>query len=199
MEQTDGTITKGEFRISDSDFGNHIRPRIFLNPRATINPDAKHAIEEADMIVVAPGNLYNSLAPALVVQGVADAWKQSKAKKVYVCNLVTKPGQTDNFAVQDFAAEIERFLDGGQLDFVLYNATPPSKELLDKYAKEGEYWVDFDAHRPKNTHYTAVGGRLISDDIAPVASTSDPIAHARTLIRHDADAVANILLNILER
>ena len=60
-------------------------------------------------MVIAPGLLYGSLAPALLVRGVTRALAETKAKKVYVCNLVTKPTQTDGFTVADFADEIERF------------------------------------------------------------------------------------------
>ena len=94
------------------DFAGQLRPQVRLEPDAVINPHATEAIRRADIIVIAPGNLYASLAPALVVGGVSQALQSSHAKLVYICNLVTKPGQTDGFQVEDYAAEIERFWTG---------------------------------------------------------------------------------------
>ena len=195
MKQADGTVTEGEFQIGHADFGHHKRPDMTLVPKAELNPDARAAILAADIVVIAPGNIYGSLAPALVVPGMSDALNATKAKKVYVCNLVTKPGQTDDFKVHDFAEEIERF---GRftLDYVLYNDDKPSKYLLDRYAKEGEYWVQYDTGLMDDAHYTAVGGHFVSKERRKQASASDPIANTRTLIRHDADEVARQLMRI---
>src|SRR5690606_5270213 len=121
LTDKEGYVTKGEFKIGHMDFGRHKRPDISLEPRATIHPDATQAILDADVVVIAPGNLYGSLAPALVVDGVKEALKKTKAKVVYVCNLVTKPKQTDEFLVHDYAEEVERFVSAKVLDYVLFN------------------------------------------------------------------------------
>ena len=196
MKQTDGTVTEGEFKIGHADFGASKRPEMTLIPAtAALNPAARDAILAADLVVVAPGNLYGSLAPALIVPGMSEALNATKAKKIYVCNLVTKPGQTDEFDVADFAAEIERF-GRFKLDYVLYNADRPPQELLDRYAKDGEFWVHFDTDELKSQHYKAIGGSFVENTPYAPASESDPIASTRTLIRHDADAVAKQLMRI---
>jgi uncharacterized cofD-like protein len=194
MKQSDGNITEGEFQIGHADFGNHKRPEMTLKPAAQLNPAAKQAIMQADIVVIAPGNIYGSLAPALIVPGMSEAMNATKAKKVYVCNLVTKPGQTDDFSVDDFAKEIERF---GKftLDYVLYNDAKPSKHLLERYAKEGEFWVNYDLKTLDDCHYNAIGGKFVSSE-RPKTSEADAIANTRTLIRHDADAVARQLMRI---
>src|SRR5690606_4044347 len=110
------------------------RPELWLEPEAELNPKALQAIDEADIVVIAPGNLYGSLAPALVVPGVGEALAKSNAFKVYVCNLVTKPGQTDGLSVSGFADEIERLAGQPFLDAVLFNTRKPDAELLSKYA-----------------------------------------------------------------
>jgi uncharacterized cofD-like protein len=195
MRQSDGKVTEGEFQIGHADFGKFPRPKMELSPKADLNPAARDAILNADLVVIAPGNLYGSLAPALIVPGMSEALNETKAKKLYVCNLVTKPGQTDGFDVCDFAAEIERF-GKFKLDYVLYNDAKPSQNLLDRYAKEGEYWVSYDASRLKEAHYQAVGGHFVSPDRQVHTQKSDPIAATRTLIRHDADAIAKQLMKI---
>ena len=196
MEQSNGTVTQGEFRIGHADFGEHMRPDMKLIPEATMNPDAVTAIQEADIVVIAPGNLYGSLAPALIVPGMSDALRTTSAKKVYVCNLVTKPGQTDDFTVSDFADEIER-IGSFQLDYVLYNDAKPSQYLLERYAKDGEYWVTYELESLAGASYTPIGAHMVSRDRSSTQGNgTDPIASTRTLIRHDADVVANELMRL---
>ncbi|PLS80787.1 hypothetical protein CYG49_04140 [Candidatus Saccharibacteria bacterium] len=195
IKTSDGTITRGEFNIANLTF-NGQRPEIWLEPEPAINPAAAKAIAQADVIVVAPGNLYGSLAPALVVPGIGEALAAAKAKKVYICNLVTKPGQTDGFSVLDYADELERFAGTQFLDYVVYNAAKPSDDLLGKYAKEGEFAVEFDELGAKERHYKTIAARLISDEIWQGGQAHDPIAHARTLIRHDSDRAARQLMKI---
>lgn len=195
MTQADGTVTEGEFRIGNQDFGKSKRPNFSLKPVASLNPAAKQAILQADIVVIAPGNVYASLTPALIVPGMSEALNESKAKKVYVSNLVTKPGQTDGFMVTDFAEEIER-MGAFKLDYVLYNNAKPSKYLLDRYAKEGEYWVGYDEEQLSARHYGAIGGKFVSSGRRILPAGADPIADSRTLIRHDADAVAKQLMKL---
>lgn len=195
MTKTNGERTEGENKIGNMDFSGD-RPNFALEPAAELNPKARQAIMGADLVVIAPGNLYGSLAPALVVPGVGEALRQTKAKTVYVCNLVTKPGQTDNFKVNDFASEVERLAGGQFLDAVIYNTEKPSSDLLERYAKEGELSVDYDLSDLDSQHYDHYGTNLLSSEIwhNPNAS-SDPIASQRTLIRHDTDAVAQAILS----
>ena len=105
--------------------------KVFLKPEAKIYPKALSAIQDADLIVIGPGDLYSSLAQILLVKGTARAITKSRAKKVYGCNLMTKEGETNNFNVVDFSDEIEVYL-GGKLDYVLYNTEKPNQETLNK-------------------------------------------------------------------
>ncbi|MDO8336333.1 MAG: 2-phospho-L-lactate transferase CofD family protein, partial [Candidatus Saccharibacteria bacterium] len=150
----------------------------------------------ADIVVIAPGNLYGSLAPALIVKGIRRSLKKTTAKIVYVCNLVTKPGQTDGFLVHDYVDEVERFLGGKLLDFVIFNTDEPSEQQLSKYTHDGEYIIGFDLSVMEAKHYKTFGLPLI--DKSPVTHADhDPIARNRTLIRHDSDLVAREVMKIL--
>ena len=192
----DGTIINGQHNMDGMKLPVGERPWLELEPEAGLNPRAKKAIIEADLVVIAPGLLYGSLAPALIVKGLTRALAESKAKKVYVCNLVTKPGQNDGFRVVDFADEIERF-SGINLDFVLYNNHRPSSELIKKYAHDGEYLVEWDEQDFVNKKYRAIGKPLIADKVwVNTNASSDPLAGQRSLIRHDADKVARELMRI---
>ncbi len=185
----------GEFTIAHRKF-TESRPDLFLTPEPEVNPRAIQAIEEADIVVIAPGNLYGSLAPALLVPGIGEALARARGVKVYVCNLVTKPGQTDDFDVVDFAEEIERMAGVQFIDTVLYNTEQPDKKLLKKYAKEGEVSVGVSSARMESARFTLLGANLLSGEIWQNTNESDPIAAARTLIRHDPDAVAKAVIGV---
>lgn len=191
----DGTVVEGEHAIEVTNIPGDERPWLELSPPATINPHARQAILDADLVVVAPGLLYGSLAPALLVRGVTRALAETKAKKVYVCNLVTKPTQTDGFTVADFVDEIERFA-GVSMDYVLYNNYRPPQELLDKYAHNGEYLVEWDEEGLKKKHYYASGKHLIANGVRQHNKKADPLAALRSLIRHDSDKIARELMRI---
>lgn len=192
----DGTVVRGQHEAESLIIPVGERPWLDLEPTARINPQARQAILSADLVVIAPGLLYGSLAPALLVSGVTRALAETKAKKVYVCNLVNKPGQTDEFTVADYASEIERFA-GVKLDHVLYNNHRPSQELIDRYAKDGELLVEWNKEELKKRHFYASGKRLIADEVwENTNAASDPLAAQRSLIRHDADRVARELMRI---
>lgn len=192
----DGTVVNGQHMVGSLKIPAGQRPWLDLEPEAHINPRARQAIIDADLVVIAPGLLYGSLAPALLVRGVTRALNESKAKKVYVCNLVTKPGQNDGYRVSDFAEEIERF-SGTTLDYVLYNNHRPSDDLIERYAQDGEYLVEWDEAELERKHYRASGKRLIADRAwVNTNASSDPLAAQRSLIRHDADKVARELMRI---
>lgn len=192
----DGTIVEGEHAIGTTKIPGNERPWLELSPPANINPRARQAILDADLVVIAPGLLYGSLAPVLLVCGVTRSLAETKAKKVYVCNLVNKPEQTDGFTVSDYADEIERF-SGVKLDYVLYNNHRPPQELIDKYAHDGEMLVEWNKEELKKKHYYASGKRLIADTAwVNTNSSSDPLVAQRSLIRHDSDRVARELMRI---
>lgn len=192
----DGTIVYGEHLAEDMKIPTGERPWIDLEPEAHISPKARQAILDADLVVIAPGSLYTSLASALLVKGMTRALAESNAKKVYVCNLVTKPGQTDGYRVADFATEIERF-SGVQMDYVMYNNHRPDAELIEKYAHDGEFLVEWDEADFAEKHYRAVGKKFIADSVwTNPNGDNDPLAAERSLIRHDSDLVARELMRI---
>lgn len=198
MKRKNGDEMRGEFVIAEADFDGE-RPEFTLEPMAVASPRALRAIEVADLVVIAPGNLYGSLAPALIVPGVGKALAKSKALKMYVCNLVTKPGQTTGYEVHDFADEIERLAGTEFLDVVLYNTEKPSNELLKKYARQSELSVEWSDVVLKQRRYTAVGLDLLSHQTWSHAQPGvDLIAGTRTLIRHDSGRTAQAILDVYE-
>src|SRR5437016_7435530 len=124
-EMADGQTRVGESNIphanGDGEVVTAIK-RVFLQPEATINPEAEEAILNAEMIVVGPGSLYTSILPNLVAEGMAEALKASPAIKVFICNVATQPGETDYFRVSDHLKAIENHLGTNIFDFIVVNS-----------------------------------------------------------------------------
>ncbi|HEY8886277.1 MAG TPA: gluconeogenesis factor YvcK family protein [Candidatus Microsaccharimonas sp.] len=191
-------ILHGE-RVIDAEFFKYDprKAELSLTPPAKANPTAIAAIEQADIVVIAPGDLYTSLGPLLVIDGIGEALKNTEALKVYVSNLVSKRGQTDKFTVSDHAAEIERFAGVPFLDYVIYNDEVPSAEVAARYEEEGGYVTVVDKEVLEQAHYQTVAGNFLGK-IASVHK-GDSIPVTRSLIRHDAVAVAKSILETFER
>lgn len=191
-------ILQGE-RVIAADYFKHDPRRAVLSlvPLATANPMALKAIEQADVVVIAPGDMYSSLGPLLVIGGIAEALRKTDAICVYVSNLVTKYGQTVDFTVSDHASEIERFVGEPFLDYVLYNEQTPNKELARRYKKEDAYLVKVDKSALKKASYTAIPGNFLGKMAG--RNKSDILMAKRPLIRHDADAVAKVLLDLYDQ
>jgi len=188
----DGTKTIRHEHVIDDLVFKKQKPKIWLEPKPKVNPRAIEAIKQADMIVIAPGSLYTSLGATLVVPGIGEALASSKAKKIYVCNLVNKPGQTDKFSAVDYADELERMAGKKFLDVVIYNTRQPSKALLKKYAADGELPVA-QPSKSVSRHYGLKGTELLSDNMAQVTK-GDKIR--RTLIRHNPDRIARQIMKL---
>lgn len=186
-------VIRGEYLIGHREIKSP-EATIELDPPASINPEAAQAIEKSDLIVIAPGNLYGSLLPITVVDGLKEALEESDAKKIAISNLVNKPGQTDGWHVADYVKTFEKHIGEGQIDYVLYNNEPPTKELLEKYAAEGEFPVGIYAERFKEIRAVAIGAPLVAKEVA-LQDPNDKIIH-RTLIRHNAYQVGRQLMRI---
>jgi uncharacterized cofD-like protein len=191
----DGTLLEGETLIDES---NQHRARIhymYLQPEAVLNPHAEKAILAADYIIFGPGDLYTSIIPNLIVEGVDDAVRKSKAKKILLVNLMTKKGQTEGFKASDFVEEMERYVGSTIFDYIVVNKEKPSKELLQWYKKseEVEEMVDdLDQRKFKNS-------KLIRANILNQSRYEQSIADRikRSLIRHDPDRVAKVIMSII--
>jgi uncharacterized cofD-like protein len=194
MEWPDGEALEREVTIDAAHFPQDPKlASLSVVPMASANPKALLAISKADVIVIAPGDLYTSLGPLLVTRGVGDAIRASKARKVYVCNLTTKPGQTDGLTVEGHVDEIERIAGGRIIDTVLYNSTQPAKELIDDYEKGGARIVK----REGSTHhtYSFVSGDFLGEPVKRNKNEVHPVT--RGLIRHDSEKIAIAIMQRL--
>ena len=146
-ELENGQVIKGETNIDIPKHDGSLRiKKIWLDPEARMNPKAGEAILAADLVIIGPGDIYSSLIPNLLVNGMSEAIKRSKATKLYICNLMTKRGETHDFKAEDFVSEIEKYT---PLDFALFNTKKPSEEILKKYKKAKSEFVEPPAFSPK--------------------------------------------------
>ncbi len=192
MELKNGKVLKGEHAITDylliSKFGIK---KMYLRPEGTANHAALMAIKQADLIVVGPGNLYSSLIPNVLVEGVPQALARARAPKVLVANLMNRFGHTDGFDCSAYVEEVERHAGVRCIDTVLYNTMPIPQGLLKKYVDEGEPLSCGDRGR-KGLAY--VGADLLSAELYK-PKKGDPLR--RTLIRHDPDKLARAIVSLL--
>ena len=199
MEWADRSLVLHGERVIDAEYFRHDprKAELSLTPTASANPRALLAIEQADIVVIAPGDLYTSLGPLLVIDGIGQALVKSKALKLYVSNLVSKKGQTDDFTVSDHAAEIERFAGAPFLDFVMYNDEVPSDDVAARYEAEGGYVTRVDRDVLAKAHYDTACGNFLGE--MAQAHKGDVIPVTRSLIRHDAEAVAKTILKLYRK
>jgi len=189
LHDGDATV-RGETAVAEYAFCNRDAV-VALLPRARINPAAQSAIADASIVIIAPGNIYRSILPVLAVDGVAASLSKTKAKVVYVANLVNRPEHTKGWHVVDYVAQIERYIGKGRVDIVLYNTAPIARALLDKYADEGELPVLTDGDRFQEIQATAIGDNLVARGITK-QDPADTLLR-RTLIRHDASRVCELI------
>jgi uncharacterized cofD-like protein len=180
-EMEDGSFVEGETNIAHSPL--KIK-RVHLVPEdACPLQSVLDAIAKADIIVLGPGSVYTSIIPNLLVRGVPEALKRSKAKKVYVCNVMTQPGETDGFAASDHVRALEMHARMNIFNYVLVNTRQPDNKLLEKYRKAGSVLVEPDIDRLKADGYRALPGDYINET---------------DVVRHDAGLLATAIMRLLD-
>ncbi|OHA47736.1 MAG: hypothetical protein A2806_01410 [Candidatus Terrybacteria bacterium RIFCSPHIGHO2_01_FULL_48_17] len=181
-----GGVVTGEHAI-DVPMGRRIARiiRLAFTRKANANPRAIDTILRADLVVIGPGDLYTSVLPNLLVNGISTALRKTRGKVVYVVNLMTKRGETDNFTSRDFVDIIEKYLGGETLDVIVVNTAPPPARLLRLYREKGH--VAPVAHKPDffpGKSFAVIEGKFIRSD--------------RRFIRHDSQRLARALLRALK-
>ena len=166
--------------------------RVFLKPSGSkILPEAKKAIMEADLVVLGPGSLYTSVITNILVKGMASALKKSKAKKVYIANVMTQVNQTHGYKLSDHVKAVEQYLGKHVLDYVVFNEKKPSKKILSHYWKSQSFFVenDFGAKRKKPI--------LVGADIVESPKISKKKVTKQNLLRHDSKKLGKVLIGLL--
>ena len=176
----DGTVVEGESRIPEVP-GRIRRVRLFPQDVAPV-PSALEAIRTADAIILGPGSLYTSIMPNLLVSGVAEELRKSSALKIYICNVMTQPGETDGYTASMHAEAILKHAGRGTIDFMLVNNAPISAELRKQYAAQDIYPVAVDEEA-----INALGIGFVAADII---SQTDAV-------RHDPDKLSRNVMRMV--
>jgi len=181
-ELADGTTIVGEANIDVPKPGPSIPiERVFLDRDAKANDEALEAIAESDFIVLAPGDLYTSTIPNLIVQGVSEALTEARAPLIYVLNLMTKYGETMGYSASHHVERIRHY--GGRVpDAVLVHDGPIPAHLLARYESDEAHRVEVDRLRLEE-----LGVRIIR---------SAELMSATSLVRHDPQRVGEALVDL---
>jgi len=199
IQLKNGKILVGENHL---DHNEDIRKtgikKVFLKPEVKAYQKAIERIKKADFIVIGPGDLYSSIIPNLIVRGISEAIKKSRAKIIYNCNLTNKKGQTEKFSLEDYVSEIEKYIGKGKIDFVTFNKKKLPEKLIKKYEqREGSGSVVEIKNKETQRKYKIVTANILLKSAIKKAK-NDSIAETRSFIRHDSDALAKVLMMIFE-
>ncbi|MEN9328674.1 MAG: hypothetical protein RI947_1482 [Candidatus Parcubacteria bacterium] len=192
VEYESGKIIKEEGNIDEDNNESSRIIKAYLEPKVSANPKAMKHIHESQIIIIGPGDLYTSVIPVLLVDGIKESLMESKAKIVYNLNMMTKSGQTMNYKASDYIRDLTQYI-GRPPDMVTVNNGKISDEALEWYKINEEFPVENDL---KEAGYK---GKVIEEDLidkqAHDKSASDTLR--RSLLRHDSGKLANIILEAI--
>lgn len=187
---TDGSELVGEIAISGEHLVGSPPPRHAPIARLSIDPasaepveGALEALDSADMVIIGPGSLYTSVLPNLVIERLGEHLRASRATRVYVCNAMTQPGETDGYTAEDHLRVIREHA-GDVVDVMIVNTRSPSRATLDIYASQRQHPVTWDAGRLRELGVIPVFADIISEG---------------NFLRHDSDALAEAIFRIREQ
>ena len=179
---SDGEIIRGESSITKA---GGVIDHVYITPsRVKPNEDVLKAIEEADYIIMGPGSLYTSIIPNLVISKVSEKIRESNAKKIYVCNVMTQHGETDNYTVSDHIVAINKHVEENIFDLVIANSREFDDSILSKYHKEKQEPVKIDQEKIKE-----LGIKLIKNNDVGIVDNNT--------IRHNADKVSELIYDYI--
>ena len=176
-----GQVFEGESAIGSS--GEPLEILELQPAQVAAFPPAVEALEKADFIFLGPGSLYTSVLPNLMIPGIREAIRRSRARVVWILNLMTQPGETDHMNADDHLRAIEKHLGEPLIDVVLANSTRPTAQQLQPYVDTGAKWIEVDP-------------RALAEHGAEVVQ-ADLLAHEE-LIRHDPEKLCRAVLELAE-
>ncbi len=172
---------------------------LYLDPPVKANPRALQSIKEADLIVIGPGKFYTSIISNFLVKEIPQAIRQSRAGKIFICNLMTQSGNTDHFSVSDFVAVLEQYLGKKTIDRIIFNTGQLSKDQLKENRRvfPGAWPIGYQASYLNKKNF--IGADLLNRKIKK-ASPADCLVRGvnrRTMVLHDSEKLAKIILSLI--
>ena len=181
-EHKDGSTTIGEEKIPKA---RRAINKVYLSPaQSPATPDAIKAINEAQVIVLGPGSLYTSIIPNLLISQITEAIVSSQALKIYVCNAMTQPGETDGFSASEHIKALIAHSQARIIDYCVVNVGEVPPSTLKRYAQQGSYSVVNDSKKIEE-----LGCRVIEDEFGVIEDG---------VVRHEPEKLAKIILGLIE-
>lgn len=194
-ELEDGRVIRGETNIVESRAG--IKRLRLSSDNCQPLPETLDAIKHADIITIGPGSLYTSIIPNLLVDGIVEAMRDSSAIKIYICNIMTQPGETDGFDAEDHLRVLFDYSPDLDLEYAVVNTAPINNELREKYLADGAAQVEIGPE---------IGNGLRDELQQVVGKTTNrahffrlicrDVIHEDGLVRHDPAKLARLLLEL---
>lgn len=189
--QLKATLDDGECILGEKDIPEFVSKSGCKIDKVTLVPEICIPLEEtikdikeADIIILGPGSLYTSVMPNMLVQGIPDAIYESKATVFYVCNLMTQPGETDNYNVVDHVNAIIKHSNRYMIDYVIANDELISEDLIENYKYKGAKQVLIDQHQIKTLEEMNI--KVISSNFVEIK---------KNYIRHNSEKIGQLLFN----
>jgi len=180
-EFEDGDVAIGESNITDA--GKKIK-RVFYNEKCHALDDVIDAIMESDLVILAPGSLFTSIIPNLLFKEMKDAIRETKARFVYCCNIMSQPGETTDFTVSDHIRSIENHVDFDFIDVVIANDGLVREDILTRYLEDGSHLIEIDYDNLSELGIQVIQSRMVDYNDADE-------------IRHDSRKIAAIIFSLL--
>jgi len=181
-EMEDGSIVQGESNIP---LAKKKIKRIYLAPGEVVPvPEVIDAILEADYIVISPGSLYTSIIPNLIVPEINEAFKQSQAHFIYVCNMMTQEGETSNYKVSDHVRAINNHIGRNLIQSIIVNNGLIKEEIIKNYHKENAQVVENDKEELKKMKL-----HVIEEDI---------VSYLEGTVRHNTYKIADLIFQLMD-
>ena len=161
--------------------------KVFLTPeKPTATSEALAAIKEADMIIMGPGSLFTSIIPNFLVAGISEAISQAMCRKIFICNMMTQPGETDDYTVWNHVIKATDYLGEGNIEYIIANNMLISEEILNPYRQDGaEQIIPTDEDK-----------RLLKEkNIILIENNFIDVQHG--YIRHDAERIASVVYGLV--
>lgn len=179
-EYEDGSLVEGESQIPRA---HKPIKKVYLKPSGCESPpEVIAALKEADAIIIGPGSVYTSIMPNLLVGGIVEALNEAQGVKIFVCNVMTQPGESDAFKASDHLKTVLKQIKLPIIDFVVINNAVPNPKLLERYKNEGAYPVEADVEEVRKLGMKPVTGNLISET---------------DLVRHDPKKLAELIIKLI--
>ncbi len=178
----DGRVIRGESSIPDA---RGTIEQVYLDPPGS-KPTAEvlSSLRTANAVILGPGSLFTSVIPNLLVEGLEEALRQLTVPRIYVCNVMTQPGETDGFGAADHLEALEKHIGAGLIDIIVVNIATPSEDMLRRYEAQGARPVEPQLERLEKMGVQVVGANLLSD---------------HDLVRHDSERLATAIFDLLAR